>query len=115
MLFGAAHPWLFGSGWSEIDGYYSHPNAAIEPNDGQPIAPLIRIYVPTKGGHSHGNNGRAQVQLQTSPCAKQLDDAEFSASLGRKPPNLPRQLISGMDAIHLSVENFPCRVELELA
>ena len=115
ILFGSAHPWLFGSGWSEIDGYYSHPNADIEPNDGQPIAPLIRIYVPTKGGHSHGNNGRAQVQLQTSPCAKQLDDAEFSASLGRKPPNLPRQLISGMDAIHLSVENFPCRVELELA
>lgn len=112
ILFGSAHPWLFGSGWSEVDGYYSHPNADIEPNDGQPIAPLIRIYAPTRGDHSHGNNGRAQLQLQTSPCAKQLDDAEFSASLGRKPPTLPKQLIAGMDLIYLSVENFPCRVEL---
>ena len=113
ILFGSAHPWLFGSGWSERDGYYSHPKADIEPNDGQPIAPLIRIYVP-RGDHtgSRGNNGRAQIQIQTSPCAKQLDDAEFSASLGRKPQTLPRQLISGMETIYLSVANFPCRVEL---
>jgi len=117
ILFGSEHPWLFGSGWNELDGYYSHPKADTEPNDGHPIAPAasVRIYVPSRD-NSHGNEGQVQVQhqfqLQTSPCAKQLDETEFSAALGRKPSTLPPQLISGMTVIYLSVENFPCRVEL---
>ena len=96
IMFASRHPWLFGLGWDESDGFY----CADSNDERNPI--LLRIYVP---------NDRSQEEsfrLQASACMSQLDEASFVASLGRIPSPLPPQLISGMTAVYLSIDTFPC-------
>ena len=95
VLFASRHPWLFGLGWDESDGFYYAGS-----NDER--KPMLRIYFP------NDRSPEERIRLQTSACTSQLDEASFAASLGRIPSPLPPQLISGMTAVYLSIDTFPC-------
>ena len=99
ILFASRHPWLFGLGWDESDGYYSLSSEERKP--------MVRIYIP------NDRTPEENFRLQASPCITQLDEPTFVATLGRTPSPLPPRLISGMAAIYLSIGTFPCTAEFK--
>ena len=106
MRFASRHPWLYGSTWKESDGYYTYHGVDEGADLTRTRLALLRVYVPVR------DDNNEPMKMDELTCAKQLDEATFISSLDADRPTLPSRLTSGMAAVYLSINSFPCVVRV---
>ena len=106
MRFASRHPWLYGSTWKESDGYYTYHGVDEGADLTRTRPALLRVYVPVR------DDNNEPMKMDELTCAKQLDEATFISSLDADRPTLPSRLTSGMAAVYLSINSFPCVVRV---